>query len=285
MDWKLELIVIPVADIDRAKDFYVEQAGFTLDVDYRAGEDFRVVQVSPPGSACSASLMRDEARAGTLSGMHLIVSDIGAARAALAARGVGVGEPFHFVDGARTEGPDPQHTDYGSFLTFADPDGNDWMVQEVPSRGGAGEGLARNRSVPPATVVPVLAYADVREAVAWLTAAFGLGERVRIGEGHRAQLAFDGGAVIVADVRGERRASRAEDFSHAVLVRVADVDAHCEHARRAGARILSEPTDHEYGERQYDAADLAGHRWTFTQTLRDLAPEQWGGETVGGGWS
>jgi uncharacterized glyoxalase superfamily protein PhnB len=125
-----------------------------------------------------------------------------------------------------------------------------------------------------------LVYPDVRAAVAWLAAAFGFAERVRVGEDHRAQLAVGDGAVIVADVRREQVAPRAGEVTHRVMVRVDDAAGHCEHARRAGARILMEPTDFEYGERQYEAADLAGHHWTFTQTLEDVAPETWGGTSV-----
>ena len=140
--------------------------------------------------------------------------------------------------------------------------------------------MRSNRSIPAATVVPVLIYPDVREAVAWLTAAFGFAERVRIGEDHRAQLSFRDGAVIVADVRGDRRPPRSGESTSSVLVRVPDARAHCEHAREAGARILMEPTDFEYGERQYHAEDLASHRWTFSQTLADVEPETWGGQTI-----
>lgn len=137
-----------------------------------------------------------------------------------------------------------------------------------------------NRSLPSATVVPVLIYPDVRAAVAWLEAAFGFAERVRIGEAHRAQLSFGDGAVIVADVRHNRRPPRPGESTSSVLVRVEDAHAHCERARANGARIVSEPTDWEYGERQYHAEDLAGHEWTFSETLRDVAPEEWGGESV-----
>jgi uncharacterized glyoxalase superfamily protein PhnB len=134
-----------------------------------------------------------------------------------------------------------------------------------------------NRSIPQATVIPVLVYPDVREAVDWLTAAFGFAERVRIGESHRSQMRVGDGAVIVADVRHDRRPPRAGEVTHNVMVRVADARAHCERARTHGARILMEPTDFEYGERQYHAEDPAGHHWTFSQTLRDVAPEEWGG--------
>jgi uncharacterized glyoxalase superfamily protein PhnB len=130
-------------------------------------------------------------------------------------------------------------------------------------------------------VVPVLIYPDVEEAVAWLTAAFGFVERVRIPPSHRAQMKVGGnGAVIAADVRHDRRPPREGEETHSVLVRVEDADAHCERARAHGARILMEPTDFEYGERQYAAEDHAGHRWTFSQTLADVEPESWGGETI-----
>jgi uncharacterized glyoxalase superfamily protein PhnB len=140
-----------------------------------------------------------------------------------------------------------------------------------------------NRSIPSAPVVPVLVYPDVREAVAWLSAAFGFAERVQIGEDHRSQLVAGEGAVIVADVRRDRRPPRPGEVTHSVLVRVDDVDAHCNRARGQGARILMEPTDFEYGERQYEAEDPAGHQWTFSETLADVAPEYWGGKLVARG--
>jgi uncharacterized glyoxalase superfamily protein PhnB len=137
-----------------------------------------------------------------------------------------------------------------------------------------------NRSIPDATVIPVLVYPDVRQAVDWLTAAFGFAERLRIGENHRSQLRFGDGALIVADLRRDRRPPRQGEVTHSVMVRVNDAHAHCEQARAHGARILMEPTDFEYGERQYEAEDPFGHQWTFTETLSDVAPEEWGGETV-----
>jgi uncharacterized glyoxalase superfamily protein PhnB len=137
-----------------------------------------------------------------------------------------------------------------------------------------------NRSIPGATVVPVLIYPDVRSAVDWLGAAFGFVERVRIGEGHRAQLKVGDAAVIVAEEHNDHHSPRPGETSHSIMVRVEDANAHCEQARRHGARITTEPTDFPYGERQYNAEDLAGHRWTFTETLEDIAPEEWGGTTV-----
>ena len=140
--------------------------------------------------------------------------------------------------------------------------------------------MLRNRSIPTATASPVLIYPDVRAAVEWLSAAFGFVERVRIGEDHRAKLSFGEGAVIVGDVRGERRPPRPGEVTHSVMVRVDDATAHYERARSQGARIVMEPTDFEYGERQYTAEDPAGHQWTFSETLADVAPEEWGGTSV-----
>ena len=135
MDWKLQLVVLPVSDVDRAKAFYLDQAGFRLDVDHRAGEDFRVVQCTPPGSACSVTLMRNEAAAGSVQGLHLVVADIEAARAELTGRGTEVSGLFHFDAGGQQPGPHPERADFGSFFSFADPDGNGWLVQEVRQSG------------------------------------------------------------------------------------------------------------------------------------------------------
>jgi uncharacterized glyoxalase superfamily protein PhnB len=135
-----------------------------------------------------------------------------------------------------------------------------------------------NRSMPTSTVIPVLAYADVAEAVDWLCETFGFSERWRAGN-HRAQLGCGDGAVVVtaADIG----TGFASDVSHSVMVRVEDADSHHEHARARGARILHPPTDHPYGERQYSVEDLAGHRWSFSQSIADVAPEEWGGATPG----
>ena len=141
--------------------------------------------------------------------------------------------------------------------------------------------MLTNRSIPAATVIPVLVYPDVRAAVDWLTTAFGFAERVRIGEDHRSQMQVGAdGAVIVADVRGQQQPPQAGAVTHVIKVRVADVDSHFERARSQGARVLQEPTDYEYGERECTLEDLAGHRWQFTQTMRDVAPEEWGGRSM-----
>ena len=131
MDWKLELIVVPATDVDRAKAFYVDQVGFDLLVDHSAGEHFRVVQLNPPGSACAIAVMKQPERAGSVLGLHLIVTDIEEARSVLHARGVAVSELFHFSEGGQMPGPDPDRRDYNSFFSFEDPDGNGWQVQEV----------------------------------------------------------------------------------------------------------------------------------------------------------
>ncbi|HEX9352576.1 MAG TPA: VOC family protein, partial [Streptosporangiaceae bacterium] len=118
-----------------------------------------------------------------------------------------------------------------------------------------------NRSVPPATVVPVLSYPDVRAAVAWLSAAFGFAERTRIGESHRAQMSIGAdGAVIIAERRGEKPAQD-DGMTHLIRVRVEGVSAQFERARAHGARVLEPPTDREYGERDCTMEDVAGHRW------------------------
>jgi uncharacterized glyoxalase superfamily protein PhnB len=137
-----------------------------------------------------------------------------------------------------------------------------------------------NRSMPSAQVIPVLIYPDVRAAVAWLTEAFGFSERVQIGEDHRSQMRAGEGAVIIGDVRRDRVPPRTGEVTHSVTVRVEDATAHYEHAKAYGVEILMEPTDFEYGERQYSAVDLAGHEWTFSETLDDVAPESWGGILV-----
>jgi catechol 2,3-dioxygenase-like lactoylglutathione lyase family enzyme len=132
MDYKLELVLIPVSDVDRAKAFYAETAGFRLDVDHHAGEEFRVVQLTPPGSACSIAFgigVIDNTSA-PVRGLHLVVTDIEAARADLSGRGVEVSEIRH-MDGGWKPDVDPNHANYNSFADFADPDGNTWVLQEV----------------------------------------------------------------------------------------------------------------------------------------------------------
>ena len=132
MDFKLELVLIPVTDVDRAKAFY-EGAGFRLDVDHVAGDTFRVVQFTPPGSACSIAfgIGITTTDPGSAKGLHLVVRDIDAARAELVGRGLEVSDVRHMAEGAWTPGVDPQHRDYNSFADFADPDGNTWVLQEV----------------------------------------------------------------------------------------------------------------------------------------------------------
>jgi catechol 2,3-dioxygenase-like lactoylglutathione lyase family enzyme len=133
MDWKLELVIVPVSDVDRAKKFYTDQLGFHEDVDHRAGDNFRVVQLTPPGSACSITIGTGLTKSlpGTYEAMHLVVNDIEAARAELVRRGVDVSEPFHFTAEGKQNGLHPDRIDYGTYLAFSDPDGNGWTVQEV----------------------------------------------------------------------------------------------------------------------------------------------------------
>jgi catechol 2,3-dioxygenase-like lactoylglutathione lyase family enzyme len=143
MDMKLEVILVPVSDVDRAKDFY-ETLGFRLDIDKVLNDDFRVVQLTPPGSGCSIIFGDGVSSAvpGSLQGLHLVVADIDAARAELVGRGVVVDGVFHDETGVfhhagtagRVRGPQPEHHSYGSFASFSDPDGNGWLLQEVTQR-------------------------------------------------------------------------------------------------------------------------------------------------------
>ena len=128
-----------------------------------------------------------------------------------------------------------------------------------------------NRSIPRSVVIPELAYPDIGEAVEWLCQAFGFTLRIRIGN-HRAQLNVgDGGAVVLIEP------SRDVSLRSAVMVRVEDVNAHCERTKRSGGKIIREPKDYPYGERQYNVVDFAGHHWCFTQSIADVDPREWGG--------
>ena len=131
MDFKFEAVVVPVSDVDASKAFY-EGAGFNVDVDHQPNESFRVVQLTPRGSACSVIIGKGltSATPGSAEGLHLVVTDIEAARAELVGRGVDVSNFFHFGPGGQEEGLDPERQDYGSFVSFTDPDNNSWLVQE-----------------------------------------------------------------------------------------------------------------------------------------------------------
>ena len=148
VDLKLEIVVIPVSNVDRAKEFYA-RLGWRLDADFAAGDDFRVIQFTPPGSGCSVIFGKNVTAAapGSAQGLYLIVSDIKAARDELLGRGVVISEVFHDgggrYDGAdepylfgrlRVSGPDPEHRSYRSFASFSDPDGNGWLLQEITTR-------------------------------------------------------------------------------------------------------------------------------------------------------
>jgi len=143
MDFKLEVVVVPVADVDRAKAFY-QGLGWRLDADFATGPDFRVVQVTPPGSACAIIFGTGvtSAAPGSAQGLQLVATDIDAARADLASHGAPVSEVFHDADGVfhhggtanRVPGPAEGHKSYGSWVSFSDPDGNTWFVQEVTTR-------------------------------------------------------------------------------------------------------------------------------------------------------
>jgi uncharacterized glyoxalase superfamily protein PhnB len=136
--------------------------------------------------------------------------------------------------------------------------------------------MIANRSVPHATVIPELAYADVNQAADWLRAVFGFTVRLRIGD-HRVQLVYGDGAVIATELNS---AASGPDTAHALLVRVDDANRHHEHAVRHGARVLRPPQDYPYGERQYTVEDLGGHVWTFSESIADVDPVSWGGTPV-----
>ncbi len=143
MDMKLEVVVLPVSDVDRARGFY-QSLGWRLDADFAGPNGFRVVQLTPPGSACSVIFGQDVTAAapGSAEGLQLVVTDIDAARAELVAHGVDVSDVFHDAGGVfhhagnsnRAPGPAPDHKSYGSFVTFSDPDGNRWYIQEITTR-------------------------------------------------------------------------------------------------------------------------------------------------------
>jgi catechol 2,3-dioxygenase-like lactoylglutathione lyase family enzyme len=137
LDLKLELVLVPVTDVDRAKAFYNEQAGFHVHVDHKVGDTFRVVQLDPPGSACSIAIGIGitDAEPGSVRGLHLVVMDIVAAREELVERGVDVSEIRHMGESGWQAGPHPDRVDYNSFANFSDPDGNTWVLQERGHEG------------------------------------------------------------------------------------------------------------------------------------------------------
>ena len=136
VEFKLEAIVLPVSDVDRAKAFYADRCGFVCDVDHEPNESFRVVQFTPSGSACSITfgIGVSTKEPGSYEGLHLVVTDIEAARGELVGRGLDISEPYHFGAEGRTPGLDPERRDFGTYCSFSDPDGNGWLLQEVPSR-------------------------------------------------------------------------------------------------------------------------------------------------------
>ncbi|HEV8579717.1 MAG TPA: VOC family protein [Thermoanaerobaculia bacterium] len=139
--------------------------------------------------------------------------------------------------------------------------------------------MLANRSIPRCTVIPELGYPDIGQAIDWLCDAFGFTLRLRIAD-HRAQLNVGDGAVVLIEQPGGGAGdatSGAGGLAHSVMIRVENVDRHHERARQRGARILRPPSDYPYGERQYTAVDFVGRCWTFSQSIADVAPEDWGG--------
>jgi predicted enzyme related to lactoylglutathione lyase len=138
--YRIEAITLPVSDVDRAKAFY-EQAGFNLDLDTEVGPGMRVVQLTPVGSDCSITFGTGfpQSEPGSYVNTYLVVSDIEVAHRELRDRGIPISDIFHWTEAGQTPGPEPSRSDYGSYATFADPDGNSWLLQEVPSRASAGD--------------------------------------------------------------------------------------------------------------------------------------------------
>jgi uncharacterized glyoxalase superfamily protein PhnB len=155
----------------------------------------------------------------------------------------------------------------------------------LASIGQNGERISvmRNRSAPSAPLVPMLVYDDVNSVIDWLCDSCGFKERVRVqrpdGRVTHAQLEFAGGAVMLGSAGADYRPPRSSEVSHGVLVHVDDVNAHFDRVRNSGARIVTEPADMPFGERQYTVEDSGGHRWTFSESIADVPPEEWGGRT------
>jgi PhnB protein len=250
---------IPATDIEASARFYERVLGWRVD---------------PPGSGFEApgligQWITDRAPtpdAGPVMWMH--VDDVDQTLAAARRAGAAL------LDGPEPDGP-------RVLASFSDPAGN--LVGVAGHPDGTHDGAAvsgtspaagpvDNRTMPPCTIIPELVYDDVLEAMRWLCDVFGFAERWHAGD-HRAQLTFGGGTVAIT----EPRTSRVLPGPVSLLVRVGDAEAHCRRARERGATIVAQPRDFSYGERQYTAADLGGHHWCFTQSIADVAPEDWGG--------
>ena len=137
--------------------------------------------------------------------------------------------------------------------------------------------MQTNRSMPPGIIIPELVYAETKPTVTWLCQTFGFKERLRIGD-HRTHLVFGEASLIV--VARNHSPAGSDSQTHSVMVRVVDVDTHYQHAKQCGAHILNPPETYPFGERQYTVEDPGGHRWTFTQSVADVAPETWGGQAA-----
>ncbi len=233
---------IPAADIAASARFYQRVFGWRID---------GTSEFEAPALIGQWVTDRPPARdAGALGWIH--VSDLEATLAEAASARATV------RDGPMPDGP-------RTLATIVDPAGN---LVGLATHPGA---PVDSRTMPPASVIPELAYPDVAAAIDWLSGAFGFVERWRVGE-HRAQMAYGHGAIVLAD----RDTSDVSAGPQSIMVRVGDARAHHDRARDFGATILDAPRDFPYGERQYAARDLAGHQWGFSESIADLAPEDWG---------
>lgn len=136
-----------------------------------------------------------------------------------------------------------------------------------------------NRTMPGCTIIPVLAYENVAKAIDWLSRNFGFRERWRAGN-HRAQLMYEGAAIVLSEIPPNTKQNSGAGPRHSIMVRVKDVEAHYNKAKQLNATIIQTPTDYPYGERQYTVIDIGGHIWTFSQSIADVAPEDWGGKSA-----
>jgi uncharacterized glyoxalase superfamily protein PhnB/catechol 2,3-dioxygenase-like lactoylglutathione lyase family enzyme len=240
---QLVYLQIPALDITTSARFYERIFGWTVD---------------PPESGFEAPGLIGQ-----------WITDRPPARDAGPVGWIHVADIRQTLEQARTAGAtvkdEPQPDGPRLLASFTDPAGNLVGIVEHP-------GHTDNRTMPDCGVIPELIYDDVIAAIDWLCDAFGLVERWRVGD-HRAQLSIGGCTVAIT----EPRTSKVLPGKNSLLIRVPDAAAHCDRARASGARILAEPQDHPYGERQYTAEDLGGHHWTFSESIADVAPEDWGG--------
>ncbi len=277
MEYKLELVLLPVADVDRAKEFY-ERIGFRCDVDHDAGEHFRVVQFTPPGSACSVAfgIGITTAEPGSVVGTHLVVTDIEAAHTELTGRGIDVGEIHHFGPAGQVRGPHPERGNYQSFARFADPDGNTWALQEVGHGAGetAEQGVRQLRTVVEAE--------DYDEAVRFFRDVLGLGEELAVAgpDGARVTILDAGRATLeLANPPQKRYIDEVEvgrQVAPAIRLafEVTDVATTTDRLAGEGASLVAPPTETPWRSLNARLNAPAGVHITLFQEMEPADPDQ-----------